>query len=214
MRTQQERTVNSYNLHLCDKFDCDSGEVPSVMPTSSVPRKLECFRNSSKIDPDAFLHFFVDDYRFEGLWNRPERYIDMLSKYAGVLAPDFSLYTDMPLPMQRWNVYRQRVLTRYWQDNGIDVIPVLSWSDEDSYDFAFDGLPEGSTVAVATVGVARNKSARELFQKGLEAALARVKPKTLIVYGDGMELDVQGKCEVVRFNNSNKQRVMEAINGW
>lgn len=43
------------------------------------------------------VHFFVDDYRFENTYSKPERSINRLRQYKFVLTPDFSLYSDMPL---------------------------------------------------------------------------------------------------------------------
>ncbi|MEI8083290.1 MAG: DUF4417 domain-containing protein, partial [Actinomycetes bacterium] len=34
--------------------------------------------------------FYEDDYRFNRLWNDPERYIRRLARFAGVVSPDFS----------------------------------------------------------------------------------------------------------------------------
>ena len=88
------------------------------------------------------VHFYLDDYQFERVWASPTRYVKLLRQYSCVLSPDFSLYTDMPMAMQIWNTYRSRLLGQYWQDNGINVIPTVSWSDERSYSFCFDGLPQ------------------------------------------------------------------------
>ena len=207
MRTQQDRTIKGYNLHICDAYDCDDGGWPVIMPTATVPNGLVTFEvATSDRHPDEFAHFFIDDYRFERLWNDPERYVPVLKRYGGVLSPDFSLYTDIPLPMQVWNSYRSKALASYWQRCGIDVIPTLCWSDERSYDFAFSGIPERSTVAVSTVGVARNKEARTLFEQGLREAIARLMPQCIVWYGKLLELDMSG-TKVVNYPNDNHERV-------
>ena len=58
------------------------------------------------------VHCFVDDYQFVRYWNAPDKYIPKLSKFAAVCAPDFSMYTDMPLAMQIYNHYR-----KHWLQN-------------------------------------------------------------------------------------------------
>lgn len=131
MRTQQDRTIRGYNLHICNAYDCDDGGWPMLATVDAMPKGLVTFEVATAYKhPDAFCHFFIDDYRFERVWNQPERYIDTLRKYDGVLSPDFSMYTDMPLPMQAWNSYRSKALAKYWQGEGITVIPTLCWSDE------------------------------------------------------------------------------------
>ena len=56
---------------------------------------------------DFGVHFFLDDYQFNRLWNRPDKYIPLLSKFKYVLSPDFSMYTDYPKAMQMWKHYQK-----------------------------------------------------------------------------------------------------------
>ena len=53
------------------------------------------------------VHFFIDDYQFNRLWNAPDRYIEMLSGFTHVMSPDFSTYTDFPKAMQIYNHYHR-----------------------------------------------------------------------------------------------------------
>ena len=69
------------------------------------------------------------------------------------------------------------------QEAGVKVIPTISWSTEDSFDWCFDGEPEGATVAVSSVGCMRNKAKKELFLAGYEAMVDRLHPETIIFYG-------------------------------
>lgn len=190
---QADRTWRKYNLQCCDRDDCNSSGMPHLMwQDTPFPASLVGFNHvltASKVAPGAGVHFFIDDYQFERVWDKPESYVNMLSKYDFVLSPDFSLYTDMPLPMQRWNVYRSRALGKFWAKQGMTVIPTVSWSDEDSYSFAFAGLDEYSTVAVSTVGVRNNARALELWKQGMSELLNRIKPQRLLVYGFPIDFD-------------------------
>lgn len=207
MRTQQDRTIKGYNLHIFDAYDCDDGGWPMLAPVDAMPKGLVTFEVATAgKHPDAFCHFFIDDYRFERLWNQPERYIDTLRKYDGVLSPDFSMYTDMPLPIQVWNSYRSKALARYWQREGITVIPTLCWSDERSYDFAFRGIPQRSTVAVSTVGVVRNRESMRLFKQGLREAITQLYPQRVLWYGKAIDIGPLG-TEVAYYENDNHRRV-------
>ena len=80
---------------------------------------------TSPICFSAKCHFFIDDYHFERLWQRPGAYLDVLKPYICVLTPDFSLYMDMPDAMQQWNRYRSAALGWYWAQHGITVVPTL-----------------------------------------------------------------------------------------
>lgn len=207
MRTQQDRTARGYNLHICDAYDCDDDGWPLLMPVDAKPKALVTFEvATADKHQDDFCHFFIDDYRFKRVWNQPERYVETLRKYAGVLSPDFSMYTDMPLPMQAWNSYRSKALARYWQESGITVIPTLCWSDERSYEFAFRGIPQRSTVAVSTVGVMRSREARRMFEQGLKEAIAQLLPQRVLWYGKAIDMGPLG-TEVAYYDNDNHRRV-------
>lgn len=129
------------------------------------------------------IHFFIDDYHFQGIWNNPEKYISSLLKYEFVCSPDFSLYRDMPIIMQMWNHYKKMWLNAYFQNNGVLMIPTVSWSDERSYDFCFDGIPRGSIVAVSSVGCLNDKQALDYFIMGYNEMIFRINPSKILFYG-------------------------------
>ncbi|OFK24216.1 DUF4417 domain-containing protein [Olsenella sp. HMSC062G07] len=147
---------------------------------------------------DLGCHFFIDDYQFERVWQRPGAYIDALRPYQCVLTPDFSLYMDMPDAMQEWNRYRSAALGRYWEQNGITVVPTLSWAQPSSYKFCFKGIPRQSTVATSTVGVARGRGARDVWRDGMREAMRRLEPSLVLLYGKNIGFDFGG-CEVVEY---------------
>lgn len=149
----------------------------------------------------------MDDYQFERLWNAPERYLPLIQRFEAALTPDFSLYMDMPLPMQQWNEDRRRALGNYWQRNGVTVIPTLSWSDERSYDFCFAGLPKRATYATSTVGVRQSDDAMRIWQAGMGKAMRVLRPKRLILYGGAVDFDF-GNAEVIQYetNTAFKER--------
>ena len=130
------------------------------------------------------VHFFIDDYQFVRLWKDPDRYIPMLQKFQAVCTPDFSTYTDFPKAVQIFNHYRKHWLGAYWQMHGIRVIPTISWSDHDSYDWCFAGEPRGYTVAVSSVGTQANPKTKELFMDGYREMLKRLEPTKVIMYGN------------------------------
>lgn len=205
---QRLRTDFNYNLQMLWSVDLDKDwmQMPIIKACEGVPTQLLGFNYamSSKYFNKG-IHFYLDDYQFERVWNVPEKYLPILKKYDFVFSPDFSLYLDMPKPLQIYNVYRSRLLGAYWQSEGINVIPTLSWSDENSFDFAFDGLEKGGTVTVSTVGIVRNASAKKVWISGMKEMIKRVKPKTILVYGNEIDFDY-GDIEVVYFKNTNTRK--------
>lgn len=74
-----------------------------------------------------------DDFLFERIWRNPRKYLEVLQRYEGVILPDFSLYRDMPLVMQLWNIYRSRAIGHWLQMNGVTVIPNIRYGDRRTY---------------------------------------------------------------------------------
>lgn len=129
------------------------------------------------------IHFFIDDYQFMRLWKNPDAYLPMLQQFQAVCTPDFSTYTDFPKAIQVYNHYRKHWLGAYWQEHGIKVIPTISWSDEASFDWCFDGEPVGGTVAVSSVGTQGNRAAAQFFEAGYNEMKRRLNPAQIVMYG-------------------------------
>lgn len=181
------RTEGLENINIFQPFDVAGAfEIPTIQPVHELPDLdwigFNYARTAKNINGKA-VHFFLDDYQFAGVWKQPQRYIDMLSKCAVVTSPDFSTYTDMPKALQIYSHYRKHWCAQYWQTMGIEVIPTISWSTPDSWEWCFDGEPTGSIVAISTVGVQKNKQANDLFVSGYQEMCDRLKPTTIICYG-------------------------------
>ena len=76
----------------------------------------------------------------------------------------------------------------------MEVIPDVVWGDEESFEFCFDGIPKGGTVAVSSVGVSLdgewNGKESNMFKAGYDEMMRRIEPETVIFYGsmiDGLE---------------------------
>ena len=131
-----------------------------------------------------YLHFYLDDYQFERIWNYPYYYAKILPYFKGVVAPDFSLYIGLPKIWQIWNCYRSRVLAYFWQSLGISVIPNATWSDEESFNWCFDGLPTNSAIAVSSLGCMNNSESILNFCKGFKEMDKRLHPTKIFFYGN------------------------------
>lgn len=183
---ERERTYNAYNL---DEYDPEraSGfyQLPELKAQNATPKDLISFNYLLNSEPkeDCAIHFYIDDYQFERVWNDPYKYIEKLKEYKCVLTPDFSLYMDMPMAMKIWNIYRSRLIGQIFQDKGLTVIPTLQWAEAETLDFAFNGIGQGGTVSVSTIGVKRDENAKKIWYNGMDEAIKQIKPKQILVYG-------------------------------
>ena len=115
------------------------------------------------------------------------------------------MYMEMPLAMKIWNVYRSRLIGQLMQDTGIIVIPTLSWAESAMFEFCFDGLEQGGTVSVSTIGVKQDGGAKQIWFAGMAEAIKRVKPETIVIYGGDIGFDF-GEIKTVLIGNEVQNR--------
>ena len=166
-------TIGKYEIPIVKKQEINLDGV-KLIPCSNT----KC--DDLDINKSKGVHFFVDDYRFKDVYFHPEKTLPKYSQYAFVLTPDFSTYADMNLWRQIESVAMNRWCGAFWQENGLNVIPTVSWSTPRSYDFCFDGIENGSIVAVSTVGC---KKYEKNFMSGYNEMLTRINPSTIICLG-------------------------------
>lgn len=207
---ERVRTNNEYNLEIIDKTKTEGFyQMPIIKNSNYIPKDIIGFNyaKTSK-EKNVGIHFYLDDYQFERLWNKPEDYIDILKQYDCIFSPDFSLYMDMPIAMKIWNIYRSRLIGQYYQEQEIKVIPTLSWAEKETFDFCFDGIPRGSIVSISTIGVKRNKEALKIWKDGVDELIRRIKPSTILIYGGKLDYNYRD-IEVIYYNN----KVTEILKG-
>ena len=154
------------------------------------------------------IHFFLDDYQFTRIWKYPNQYVEMLKQFDFVMSPDFSTYTDFPNVLNIYNHFRKHWVAAYLQAHGVHVIPTISWSTPDSFDWCFDGEPRESTVAVSSVGCA---DVLDDFIAGYYKMVERLNPSTIIFYGKVPE---QCKGNIVHVKSFTDKWKEAKTNGW
>lgn len=153
--------------------------------------------------------FYVDDYRFEGLWSETDRWATRLIN-AGVrtvIAPNYSLLGVQPLASHIWNIYRSRWVARYLQEVGIKVIPdVQSWPRD--REFALETLPKGLPVVACEchAGV-KNEDDFKSRVDDLKLYDEVVQPQSWLIYGGPIASKIveraglSDKCVLVKSRN-------------
>ena len=119
----------------------------------------------------------------------------MFNQYKAIIQPDFSQYIGMPKAMLIWQHYRRMWVAAYYQQKGLTVIPAPCWSDEDSFEYCFDGMPKNSCLCISSVGCMQNPTVRNRFMLGLEETIKRLSPAQIILYGcinDGIRDTISG----------------------
>ena len=141
------------------------------------------FVKTCKNPNSSCVHFFVDDYQFQRVWQCPEQYIKQLAEFEAICSPNFSGYVDFPKAIRIYNHFRNHWLGAYGQAQGLRVIPTIQWGDDCDFDWCFDGDPVGSTVAISSVGTQANEKSKAIFKKGFHEMLKRLEPTVILLYG-------------------------------
>lgn len=206
----QESVWNILNLGYAQFEGVGEWDIPKIKGCKKLPKVDEWigfnYAMSEKNPENKGVHFFVDDYQFERIWNRPDEYVKILKRFKCVLSPDFSPYGDMPLITQMWNHYRKHWCGAYWESWGIRVIPTIRAStDERSLKFFTDGEPEGGAVAYSTMWNKVEKM-QDSFNYEWQTMVERLHPKQVLVYGDILPIMEESGIELVQIPKFTEKR--------
>ena len=181
----QRRVANILNLENGDYEGDGYYGIPMLDPVFEVPEIKDWigfnYVLSDKEPEGKAVHFFVDDYQFERIWNNPERYVEKLRRYVCVATPDFSPYADMPRALQIYNHYRKHWVGRWLQDRGVVVIPTIRCNtDPESLKWFLDGTPKGGIVAISSMW---SKETHEIDAQSYRILKEKIDPCKIFVYG-------------------------------
>ena len=170
--------------------------IPELEPIhidnlKDIPIQGFNFALKEKHPENIGVHFFLHDYQFERVWKYPDRYIDVLKRFAFVLSPDFSPYADMPSALQVYNTYRNRWCGKYWQEHGIKVIPTFNMGNPDLFKMFCTGIPQHSTIAISTMGEGRWGNF-EKIRAFWDSIMWRLQPETVLLYGKDLTKELKG----------------------
>lgn len=114
------------------------------------------------------------------------------------------MYLEMAPVMQLYNVFRNRWCGAYWASKSIRVIPSVNWGDESTFDFCFEGIERGSTVAVSTYMASESehhKDQKEWFMAGYNEMLRQIEPERIICYNTPFP-EMEGNIVYVDYDRS------------
>lgn len=140
-----------------------------------------CTRRNDTNNSHKGIHHFVDDYRFESLYSHPNKCLEKYKNYRFVLTPDYSLYSEMNPWRQIESIGKSRWVGAHWQQNGLLVIPTVSWAQPNSFKFCFDGIEKHCIVAIGMIGCKQSKIS---FMRGYNAMMESIEPEAVICLGN------------------------------
>lgn len=196
-----DKRIDIFHLNwIQGAFLCGEDEIPLTVSSKEIPYGVIPFsvavRKKKKLSKEAYkcyVHFFEHDYKFARLFHNPKKYLKRLKKFAGVISPDVSVFYNTPKALQRYNVFLSRAISFFLQKNGINVISLARWGKENSYQFAFCGLEQNSSIFVSPYGCTGDKEENDVFYSGFWEMIKRVHPSRILFFGTAT-LDIRNLC--------------------
>jgi len=221
-KQEQEEEEEEEEKGFCDLNDwlffpsSNKWGIPDLLSNSEIelPEALVEYREPLPEDNiKRAVSFFTQDYRFRSVWTQAKTTIGRIKKVGIALSPDFSIYGNYPLPLRLYNVYRNRWCGRWFQENGVNVIPTVTWSYiEEDYEFVFSGIPKGSIIAFSIVG-AHNKEEKHWKEEenAVKRLMETIEPAKVIIYGEAWNkfkrvLSIIPEDKQIRFNSRWKEK--------
>lgn len=193
--------IDIWNSYMVEEATFSINDIPLCPTTATkIPEKLIGYDEAKRIHKkmmragkkdyhiNAFIHFYIDDSKFDGkkssFWLYPERVLEIITHFDGMITPDPSTYADFPDPLKRFNYYRMNAFGFWIASKGYSVISNVRWNTPDTWDYCFDGNPKNSMLCIGTVASSlKYKANYDMFAAGLFKMVNVLSPHTILIYG-------------------------------
>jgi len=118
-------------------------ELMSDMQAEFCEIPFVCFGETARtyqMKGTGTLHFYTDDYRFNSLYDHPDKILRM--DPSNIVEPNYSVFTDTPIAFGLQAIYRKRWIARMMQEHGIRVFVNLNVAPK-YYQVNLYGVPKG-----------------------------------------------------------------------
>ena len=159
--------------------------IPSCMISTEIPKEIiPLDKITSKRDiSNTYICFYEPDEEFEKVRKNPARFLPIFKKAAGIITPDFSIHSDMPLIKQKAQRNDNLSLAYYYLSHGVKgIINVREGVDEINDDY-FSALPRRTLVSIGTHGFVASKAKEAEIYCFVERIVEELNPTGIVVYG-------------------------------
>lgn len=159
--------------------------------------------NRAKNTKETAIHFYKDDYKFSSVVRMPLEFISKAKDFGAVISPDISISASMPPFMRVGRIVASRLCAATWQQHGLNVIPNIRWSTAEDLEYALEGIPTESKIAVSNHGILRYPTLRREFNLGLTKVIDLLNPSQLLIYGSlakDTKESLAGFCDYLVFS--------------
>lgn len=167
----------------------DEYPIIEAWMVATVPPKeiIQWDRRGDAIYPqETAMSFYCQDQGFQPILNNPKNYIDKLKRYQCVVGLDASPYDNMPLVVQKSQIYLNLACTYYYGSQGIKVIPNVRLGDNRTLS-SLEAYPKHTLIAIGTHGFTKRLSNRYIFIEQVQKIVDELEPSGICVYGSASD---------------------------
>lgn len=156
---------------------------------ATVPPKeiIQWDRRCDVIDPrNTAMSFYCCDPGFQPVLNNPKNYVDKFKQYQCLIGLDASPYDNMPIVVQKSQIFLNLACTYYYGSKGIKIIPNVRLGDDRTLS-SLEAYPKHTLIAIGTHGFTKRIDNRIIFVKQVQRLIDELEPSGICVYGPATE---------------------------
>ncbi len=158
--------------------------IEKWMVASAPPRAIVQWDKRREVVDKAKVtvsHFCADQEFLAVKWN-PQKYLDEVRQYEAMIGFDASPYDNMPLVLQKSQIYHNLAISYYFGRHGVKIYPNVRLGDMRTLS-SLDAYPKETLIAIGTNGFIKAKSNRQTFSEEVKIVVDKLHPTGIIVYG-------------------------------
>lgn len=175
----------AYLIHGARRTKTDEFPIIEKWMVSTKPPKelIQWDRRKDVKNPSSTgICFYCNDIGFNPILNNPKGYIEKLKKYDLVVGIDPSPYDNMPLCVQKSQIYLNLAITYFYGTQGIRVIPNVRLGDNRTLS-CLEAFPKHTLIAIGTHGFTHRLKNRFIFAEQVMRIVNALEPSGIVVYG-------------------------------
>lgn len=128
------------------------------------------------------ISFYCCDPGFQPILNNPKKYVDKLKEYQCTIGLDASPFDNMPLVVQKSQIFINLACTYYFGSQGIKIIPNVRLGDDRTLS-SLEAYPKHTLIAIGTHGFTKTLDNRRIFAEQVQKIIDALEPAGICVYG-------------------------------
>jgi len=162
-------------------------EMPIIeywMVSPTPPKEIiQWDRRKDVVDPKTTaISFYCVDQNLTPILGNPKKYLELLRKYEMVIGMDASPYENMPITVQKSQIFLNLAITYYYAMNGLKIIPNVRLGDDRTFS-TLEAYPKHTLIAIGTNGFMRLEENRKKFASQVRKVIDELLPIGILVYG-------------------------------